>query len=81
MRIKSHWPRVVRTHRVSRMNMPGEPPNDRRAVPRHIRDGEHDSFEDTMAGVPAGGSGRSRLMWMLVAVALAGLAGAWFALR
>jgi hypothetical protein len=63
------------------MNMPGEPPNDRRAVPRHIRDGEHDSFEDTMAGVPAGGPGRSRLMWVLVAVALAGVAGAWFALR
>jgi hypothetical protein len=69
------------------MNLPTgssqEPANDRRAVPRHIRDGEHDSLEDTMAGVPAGGAPRPRLVMGLicVAVALAAGFGAWFALR
>jgi hypothetical protein len=63
------------------MNIPADPTNERRAVPRHIRDGEHDSWEDTMAGVPPGGAGRSRLLWALIAAGLAALAGAWFALR
>ncbi|MEO8061904.1 MAG: hypothetical protein ABI821_04060 [Pseudomonadota bacterium] len=64
------------------MNLPGEPTNDRRAVPRHIRDGEHDSFEDTLAGVPPGKAAKVRLAMILigVAVALAAGFGAWFAL-
>ena len=30
------------------MNLPQNPPNDRRAVPRHIRDGEHDAIDDAL---------------------------------
>jgi hypothetical protein len=63
------------------MNLPGEPTNDRRAVPRHIRDGEHDSWEDTMAGVPAGKAAPLRMVLICVAVALAAGLGAWFVLR
>lgn len=67
------------------MNLPPEssrePPNDRRSVPRHIRDGEHDSWEDTMAGVPAGRAARLRVVWICVAVVLAAALGAWLALR
>jgi hypothetical protein len=69
------------------MNMPPEltrePTNDRRSVPRHIRDGEHDSLEDTMAGVPPGRAARLRpaMVLICVAVALAAGFGAWIALR
>jgi hypothetical protein len=62
------------------MNLPGGPTNDRRAVPRHIRDGEHDSWEDTMAGKPAGKAGVLRLVLISVAVALAVGFGVWLAL-
>ena len=79
---KSHWPPAARGHRVGGMNPSGEPAEDRRAVPRHIRDGEHDSWEDTMAGVPAGRPGKPRLMISIcVALALAAAISAWFALR
>ena len=67
------------------MNLPPElsrePTNDRRSVPRHIRDGEHDSLEDTMAGVPTGRAVRLRVVWICVAVALAAALGAWLVLR
>jgi hypothetical protein len=65
------------------MNPPGEPAEDRRAVPRHIRDGEHDSWEDTLSGVPQGRAGKLRLILVVicVAVALAAASYAWFALR
>jgi hypothetical protein len=65
------------------MNLPGEPTNDRRSVPRHIRDGEHDSWEDTLAGVPREQAVRTRMLRVLsyLAAALAAALGAWLALR
>ena len=82
MWIKSHWPHVARRLKVAGMNLPGEPANDRRSVPRHIRDGEHDSFEDTMSGLPPAKAARGRwlLIWLVVAALAVGLV-AWFALR
>jgi hypothetical protein len=63
------------------MNLPGEPTNDRRAVPRHIRDGEHDGWEDTMAADPAGKRARTRLLLIYLAVLLAVGFGLWFGLH
>ena len=64
------------------MNLSGDPTEDRRSVPRHIRDGEHDSWEDTMAGVPSASGSNPRLVMVLigVAVALAAGVGVWLAL-
>jgi hypothetical protein len=80
---KSHWPPAGGGHKVDGMNLPGEPANERRAVPRHIRDGEHDSFEDTLAGVPPVRTAKSRLAVMLICVAVALVAAtcAWYLLR
>jgi len=36
------------------MSLPPDSANDRRAVPRHIRDGEHDMWRDGLGEVPAG---------------------------
>ena len=64
------------------MNLPPEPKDDRRAVPRHIRDGEHDMLEDTLGSNPAGvGPGRRSRLWIYIGVVLAAGAGLWFLLR
>ena len=57
---------------------PGEPTNERRSVPRHIRDGEHDSWEEN---VPAssGWPGLQIALWAAVVLAI-GVA-VWAALR
>ena len=57
-----------------------EPTNDRRSVPRHIRDGEHDSLEDTMAGMPPASGPRLVTVLICIAAALAVAFGAWIAL-
>jgi len=66
------------------MNLPPdssrEPTNDRRSVPRHIRDGEHDSFEDTMAGIPPASGPRLVTVLVCIAAVLVAAFGAWFAL-
>jgi hypothetical protein len=64
------------------MNLPPEPKDDRRAVPRHIRDGEHDMLEDTLGSNPAvaAAPGRRSRLWIYIAVVLAAGAGLWFML-
>jgi hypothetical protein len=59
------------------MNQP--PGNDRRAVPRHIRDAEHDLSRDLPAGQESQDSAgrRLRLLAWLAAVAALG-AGLWY---
>ena len=65
------------------MNLPGETANDRRAVPRHIRDGEHDMLEESMSREPPSRSatGRRMWLWIYVVVVLAGGFGLWITLR
>lgn len=62
------------------MSLPGEPDNDRRAVPRHLRDSEHEKLSDTGAfgqraadAVP-----RMRRVWIALALSVALAAAAWF---
>ena len=65
------------------MNLPPEPKDDRRAVPRHIRDGEHDMLEDTLGSNPGGAAapGRRARLWIYIGILLAAGAGLWFMLR
>jgi hypothetical protein len=60
------------------MNLPGENGRDRRAVPRHIRDGEHDMLAEA---VNRDAPRRSVRPWICVAVLLAGGVALWIALR
>jgi len=63
--------------------MPGETSNDRRAVPRHIRDGEHDTLDEAMSREPRPGraAGRRMWLWIYAVVLLAGGFGLWISLR
>jgi hypothetical protein len=65
------------------MSLPGETSNDRRAVPRHIRDGEHDMLDEAMRHAPAPrrAARAGLLLWICVAVLAAGAVGLWIALR
>ena len=66
------------------MNLPPDPSHERRAVPRHMRDGEHDPLADTgIFGSRTSdvGGGRARMIvYALLVLAAAGVA-AWFGLR
>ena len=66
------------------MESPGDPANDRRAVPRHLRDGEHELASSGIFGMRAGdvrGGGRARV-WVLLSLIVAVVgAGLWYALR
>jgi len=60
------------------MNTP--PGNERRAVPRHIRDAEHDMSRDLPAVPERPGTAGRRLRWIgLLLVAALGL-GLWYVL-
>jgi hypothetical protein len=66
------------------MSLPVEPKEERRAVPRHMRDGENDLLSDTgvfgMRSTDVRG-GRGRLiLYALLVLGAAGLA-AWLGLR
>lgn len=66
------------------MNLPQDPSHERRAVPRHMRDGEHDPLADTgifgsRAPEVRGGRGRM-IVYALLVLAAAGVA-AWFGLK
>jgi len=61
------------------MSLPGETANDRRAVPRHIRDSEHDTLDETMSREPL--PGRRVWLWTYAVVLLAGGFGLWITLR
>jgi hypothetical protein len=66
------------------MERPGETGNDRRAVPRHLRDGENDLLSSTGAFGQRAGDAVSRRgrAWALIAVAVAAaLALGWFLLK
>jgi hypothetical protein len=66
------------------MSLPVEPKEERRAVPRHMRDGENDLLSDTgVFGMRSsdvrGGRGRM-ILYALLVLGAAGLA-AWLGLR
>jgi hypothetical protein len=66
------------------MSLPVEPKEERRAVPRHMRDGENDLLSDTgVFGMRSsdvrGGRGRM-ILYALLVLAVAGFA-AWLGLR
>jgi hypothetical protein len=65
------------------MSTPPESANDRRAVPRNIRDGEHDLLEESISSNPQEAAKRASgvrlVLWLVVLLAAA--AGLWFALR
>jgi hypothetical protein len=61
------------------MNLPPDSPNERRAVPRHIRDGEHEMWQDAAeTAARAEGSGRRWRVLVYVAVVAALVLGLWF---
>jgi len=55
------------------MDLPPTSANDRRAVPRHMRDGEHHEWDEAAAGQAPR---RRAALWILLA-ALAIAAGLW----
>ena len=62
------------------MNLPSNPDEDRRTVPRHLRDSEHEKLSDTGVfgqraedAVP-----RMRRVWIALALSVALAAAAWF---
>jgi len=64
--------------KVRGMSLPPDSANDRRAVPRHIRDGEHDSWEDgSIVQEDRAAAWRRPALWILLAVLAALFAGAW----
>jgi len=60
--------------KVGGMDLP--PANDRRAVPRHIRDAEHDSWHDEPAGPET--AGRRMRLWVYLAAIAALATGLWY---
>ena len=69
---------------LRRMALPSDPSHDRRAVPRHMRDGEHDPLADTgifgaRANDVRGGRGRM-IFYVLLVLAAAGVA-TWLGMR
>ena len=60
------------------MNLPQDKANDRRSVPRHIRDGEHDTIDQ---GVIPAASGRIAI-WLVAGISLLAAGGiAWWFTR
>ena len=59
---------------------PDDPANDRRAVPRHLRDSEHEKLSDTgVFGQRAEDAvSRKRGIWIAIALVVALAAAAWF---
>jgi hypothetical protein len=66
------------------MSPPVEPKEERRAVPRHMRDGENDLLSDTgvfgMRSTDARGGRGRMILYALLVLGAAGLA-AWLGLR
>jgi hypothetical protein len=66
------------------MSLPVEPKEERRAVPRHMRDGENDLLSDTgvfgMRSTDVRGGRARMILYALLVLGAAGLA-AWLGLR
>ena len=68
------------------MSLPGQPPsdtsNDRRALPRHLRDTEHDGVRDSAAsGIrKVDGAGGGRNVFAVVALLVLAAVAAWYVL-
>ena len=61
------------------MNLPPGSPNDRRHLPRHIRDGEHEAWHEAGEGAAGPGSpGRRWRVLVYVVLIVALVAGLWF---
>jgi hypothetical protein len=62
------------------MNLPPPAPNEadeRRAVPRHIRDGEHDGWQDAVEPAAGAAPGRRFRLWVVLLVIAAAITGLW----
>jgi hypothetical protein len=53
------------------------PPNERRAVPRHIRDGEHEGWHDAAEAASGRAPRRRFRLWIFLVAAAALIAGLW----
>ena len=61
------------------MDSPPGSPNERRHLPRHIRDGEHESWQDaTEAATAAPNPARRWRLLLYVVLVAAVIAGLWF---
>jgi len=58
------------------MNPPPTSANERRAVPRHMRDGEHHEWDEAAAGAGRA-PWRRPALWVLLAVLAVLLGGLW----
>jgi hypothetical protein len=79
---KSHWRQHPLLCSIA-MSTPPESANDRRAVPRDIRDGEHDMLAEAMSSNPQEAPTRAGAMKALIwlGVLLAAAAGIWLGFR
>jgi hypothetical protein len=64
------------------MNLPPQSsnePDERRAVPRHIRDGEHELLQEVgEMSADAAAPGRRLRLWIVLVVVAALVAGLWY---
>lgn len=73
----SHWPGTG--VKVRGMDLPPGSTNERRHLPRHIRDGEHEMWHDAAEGAAnAGNPGRRWRVLVYLILAAAVIAGLWF---
>jgi hypothetical protein len=73
----SHWRGDGVT--VHGMDLPPESSKERRHLPRHIRDGEHESWQDAGEAAASAAPRRRRWrVWVYVVLVAALVAGLWF---
>jgi len=63
---------------VRGMDLPPGSPNERRHLPRHIRDGEHEPWHDAAEAAATGNPGRRWRMLLYVVLIAVAVAGLWF---
>jgi len=72
----SHW--SGRGVKVRGMNLPPGSSNERRHLPRHIRDGEHEMLHEVAEGAASATPGRRWRLLVYVVLIAAVVAGLWF---